>query len=147
MVDLEYHPDKKNFRYGTRSMSPSDTRMPLQNRPRAKSSDFPILIPTVQAYLTALFDQLREYEKCVGLRREICLTACWNVKRLIRYLYFDRPHQRALILSRLYGRNRRAIEDRLDRYRRIFPLTIDPKIQQTRKKILWVTAYPEGQDL
>lgn len=111
LVDLKYHSDKKNFRFGPRTMSPSDTRIPLQNRPRAKSSDFLILMPTEQAYLNALFDQLWGYKKCATVRREICLAACRNVKKLIRYLYFDRSNQRALILSRFYGRNRRAIED------------------------------------
>lgn len=57
LIELEYHPDKKHFRYGPYSMSPSDARIPPSNRPTAEGSEFPILIPTVQAYLNALFDQ------------------------------------------------------------------------------------------
>lgn len=146
LIESEYHPDKKNFRYGPYSLSPLDTRIPPSHRPRATGSKFPIMIPTIQAYLNALFDQSREYKGCKGLRRAICTAAVWNIRNFIRYLFLELPHQRALILSRLDRRNQGAMEDNLDRYRRKFSMTMDPKTREICTNIPWVTAYPEGQD-
>lgn len=146
LIESEYHPDKRNFRYGPFSLSPLDARIPPAYRPRYTGSKFPIMIPTIQAYLNALFDHSREYEGCKGLRREICTAATWNIRNFIRYLFLELPHQRALILSRLNRRNRGAMEDKLDRYRRKFSMIMDPKTREIRTNIPWVTAYPEGQD-
>lgn len=135
LIELEYHPDKKNFRYGPYSMSPSDAKTPPSNRPAAEGSEFLILIPTIQAYLNALFDQLREYEGCSGLRRDIYAAASWNIRNFIRYLFLDLPHQTALILPRLNRRNRGAMEDKLNRYRRKFSMTMNPKTREIRTNI------------
>ena len=147
LLELEYNPDKKNFRYGPYSISPYDTRIPPSCHPRAKAfSDVPILIPTVPVYLNALFDQLREHKGWEGLRWNIVVAASWNIRNFIRYLFLEIPNQRALILSELSGRNRIAMEDKLNSYRPKFSIGIDPKTRQLRTNIPWESAYPEGQD-
>ena len=147
LLELQYHPDKKNFKYGPHSISSTDTRVPPRCRPRAKASSvLPILIPTVPAYINALIDQLREHKGCRGLKADMIVSASWHIRNFIRYLYLELPHQRKSILSRLCGQNLTAMEDKLNSYRRKFSMTMDRETLQVRKNIPWVSAYPEGQD-
>lgn len=137
LYEEEYHPDP-HLRYGPPTPShPGSDRVEL---PDPKS---PFFVPTIQAHLNACLDQLRKYEDD-GSKGELVADASFNIRNYIRYLFLERPHQREKIMSKVCDRNKKLMEDRLNRYKRKLCVGIDRQSKTLYNVIPWELPIPEA---
>lgn len=145
LVEIKYHPDPKNFLYGPKHYTAfcPESLPPLTQRSRSSECKVPIYIPTIPTFINALWDQIREYK---GAKDEMLVSAGCNISNFIRYLFLDRPHQKELILSEMYSENREVMKDRINRFKRMVNVSINPRTGEIGPINPWEAAYPNGQE-
>ncbi|KAL8683332.1 MAG: hypothetical protein Q9186_000716 [Xanthomendoza sp. 1 TL-2023] len=117
LLEDEYYRDSLQ-RFGPRraSLHPRSLLPRLQIQAKLLRKDIPIYIPTIEAHLNALLDQLRA-EHGTGLQTGNFPAR--HIELFTRYLYFDWPPNREWILStKIQDRNRELMKAKIDRYRR-----------------------------
>jgi hypothetical protein len=145
LVEIEFHPDRKNFLYGPKNYTAycAASLPPPKWQSRSLKCKIPIYVPTITTFINAMWDHVREY---ADVKNEMLESARYNIRNFIRYLFLDRPHQRELILSKMYDENREVMKDRIDGYKRKITISINPRTREIGPYKPWEAAYPNGQE-
>ncbi|KAL8798475.1 MAG: hypothetical protein Q9182_006629 [Xanthomendoza sp. 2 TL-2023] len=117
LLEDEYYRDSLQ-RFGPRraSLHPGSLLPRLQIQAKLLRKDIPIYIPTIEAHLNALLDQLRA-ETETGLRTGNFPAR--HIELFTRYLFFDWPPNREWILfTKIQDRNIELMTRKIDRYER-----------------------------
>jgi hypothetical protein len=67
-------------------------------RGKSPSNDYPVLVPSLPAYLDALIFHATHYKQS---KQNFALLASWIIRNLTRYLYLELPHQQLPLLMEL----------------------------------------------
>lgn len=139
LLEEEYHPDPQYYRYGPSTPSrPGEGVQPIKCPAK---SDGLYFIPTLQAHLNALLDQIRKYSGDPA-KKAMYSEARWNIWNLARYLFLELPHQREKILNKVHEQNREPMEERLNAYKRKLNVGVDSTTKKIYTIIPWERPIP-----
>jgi hypothetical protein len=106
-------------------------------RGKSPSNDYPILVPSLPAYLDALIFHATRYRQS---KPNFALLASWIIRNLTRYLYLELPHQQLPLLIEL--EEDEYMEEYLQDYKRK-PCFVYREGRGTRVQEWDPTSYPD----